>query len=70
MIDMPDTINDHQRLRNLVPVEAPINAKLRAEALINAKSRAEAPIDTASRAEAQSSRKVDLRLDLKFFALG
>jgi hypothetical protein len=59
MIDMLDTINDHRQLRNLVAVEA----------LINAKSRAEAPIDNESRAEAQSSRKVGFMVGFKVVSL-
>jgi len=65
MIDMPCTIDDHRRLRNMLVAKAPIDDKLRAEALINAKSRADAPINTESRAEALQSWKVDLRLDLR-----
>jgi len=57
MIDMPCTIDDHQRLRNMLVAEAPTDDKLRAEA----------PIDTESRAEALPSWKVDLRLDLRLF---
>ena len=67
MIDMPCTIDDHRRLRNMLVAKAPIDDKLRAEAPINAESRAQAPIDTESRAEALPSRKVDLRLDLRLF---
>jgi len=51
MIDMPCTIDNHWRLRNMLVAEAPINDKLRAEAPINAESRAQAPIDTESRAQ-------------------
>jgi hypothetical protein len=77
MIDIPCTIDDHRRLRNMLVAKAPIDDKLRAEAPINAESRAQAPIDTESRAqapidtesraEALPSRKVDLRLDLRLF---
>ena len=67
MIDMPCTIDDHRRLRNMLVAEAPIDDKLRAEALISAKSRAEAPIDTESQVEALPLRKVDLWLDLRLF---
>jgi hypothetical protein len=57
MIDMPCTIDDHRRLRNMLAVEAPIDDE----------SSAEAPIDTEWRAEALPSRKVDLRLDWRLF---
>jgi len=69
MIDMPCTIDDHRRLRNMLVAEAPIDDKLRAQAPINAESRAQAPIDTESRAEAPPSRKVDLTLDSRVVSL-
>jgi len=62
MIDMPCTIDDHWRLRNMLVAKAPIDDKLRAEAPINAESRAQAPIDTESRAEALPSRKVGFKV--------